>query len=438
MTEERVPPGPPSLSPTELRRARMRGHEFLADLAREYGDVVGYPFMLGRVYLLSHPSHIKDVLVTRSSTFERGPAQRDLNNVMGDGMITSVGELHKRERRLARPGMSRESIARYTPMAVDFASRARDRWTEGEVILVQEEMGHLTLSLITKAVFDVDLDQEKWWPLRDAMRVCLGALQQRSPTRALAATPAFNAAFSEVDANVYRLIDEHRESPKEDLLSMLISGHDPDGTGEPSINKLIRDEAVTLLAAGRETTTQAMTWSWYLLSQHPEAEAKLHQEIASVLDGRVPEYADLSEMRWARMVASEALRLYPPVYAFDRVAKEPVEIGGYDLPEGAIEWVSQWVLHHDPRFFDDPWEFRPERWAEDGPSHERYAYFPFGVGANQCYGEPFAWMSLTVSLAVIGAEWELDLAPGYEVEIEPLMTLAARGGMPMVPRRRQR
>lgn len=247
----------------------------------------------------------------------------------------------------------------------------------------------------------------------------------------------FKRARARLDATVYRLIAERRASgvTGSDVLSMMVAARDEEGDRTGMTDEQIRDEAMTLLLAGHETTANALTWSWYLLSLHESAERRLHAEVDAVLRGRVPSAADVAHLTYARAVIAESMRLFPPAYILGRRALEPYRIPGtdYELPRGTVVLVSQYLLHRDPRFWDRPEAFEPERWLDPDtrPERQRYAYFPFGAGPRICIGEHFAWMEATIVLTTIAQHWRLRLLPGHRVEPNPSITLPVRHGMPM-------
>jgi cytochrome P450 len=248
----------------------------------------------------------------------------------------------------------------------------------------------------------------------------------------------FERARARLDSTIYRIIAERRASGEDrgDLLSMLLLAQDED-TGGRMTDKQVRDEALTLFLAGHETTAQALTWTWYLLSQNPDCERKLHDEIDSVLGGRIPEFDDLPRLRYTEMVLTESMRLYPPAWAIGRKATAPFQLGGYEIPKGAILILSPYVTQRDPRFFPDPERFDPERWTpENADARPKFSYYPFGGGARLCIGERFAWMEGTLVLAAIAQQWRLRLAPRHRVEPLPLLTLRSKYGMKMTVERR--
>jgi len=255
----------------------------------------------------------------------------------------------------------------------------------------------------------------------------------------LPANRRFQIARERLDATIYRMIDEHRRAGKDkgDLLSMLLLAQDTEGDGGSMTDEQLRDEAMTIFLAGHETTANALTWTWYLLSQHPEVEAKFHAEIEEVVGDRLPVAEDVPRLRYTEMILAEAMRLYPPAWLIGRRALEDYEIAGKHVPARSLVLMSQYVTHHDSRWYPDPFRFDPERWrAEEKEKRPRFSYFPFGGGPRLCIGESFAWMEGALVLATIAQKWRLRVAPGHPVELLPLVTLRPKFGMRMLVERR--
>jgi cytochrome P450 len=309
-----------------------------------------------------------------------------------------------------------------------------------------DEMMRLTLAVVGKTLFDADVEREApeiGGALTEAFHAFgfavlpLGELLQRVPF--LPPVRRFNRARARLDATIYRIIDAHRADERAgrdrgDLLAMLMAADDdgPGGRGGGMTDRQLRDEAMTIFLAGHETTANALTWSWYLLSQHPEAEARLHAELDAVLGGRPPAPGDAARLPYTRAVLAESMRLYPPAWVIGRRATEPYTVRGETLPARTVVLVSQYVVHRDPRWWPDAEAFRPERWAAEAPERPKFAYFPFGAGTRVCIGEQFAWMEGVLLLATIAQRWRLRLAPGHPVAPQAIITLRPRHGMRMV------
>jgi cytochrome P450 len=318
-------------------------------------------------------------------------------------------------------------------------------WHDGEVRDVEQEMLALTMTIVGRTLFDADIESETP-EIREALTVFLDVfwtamlplawLLEGSP---LPAARRYRRARAAIDAVIYRLIEEHRAGgvDRGDLLSMLLLARDEGGDGGAMSDTQLRDEVLTLLFAGHETTALALTWAWYLLAQHPDVERRLHGELHRVLSGRLPRADDLPTLPYARMVLAETLRLYPPAWNVARRALEPVVLGGYEVPARALVMLSPYVTQHDPRFFPDPFRFDPERWTPEAEAaRPRFSYFPFGGGPRQCMGESFAWTEATLLLATIAQAWRLRLVPGHPVALKTTVTLRPKHGVRMVLEKR--
>jgi len=399
------------------------------------------------VYLLNHPDLVREVLVTRQSNFIKSRALQRARVLLGEGLLTSEGDFHKRQRRLVQPAFHRDRLAAYAAVMSDYAARLRDRWTDGSTLDVAAEMMRLTLAVVGKTLFSADVESEAS-EIGDALTTVLKMFNllmmpfseylEKLP---LPSMRRFEKARARLDATIYGLIEERRASSQDrgDLLSMLLLAQDEEDQGSGMTDKQVRDEALTLFLAGHETTANALTWTWYLLSQNPECERRLHQELDAALAGRAAQAADLPALRYTEMVFTEAMRLYPPAWAIGRMSIEPFELGGIEIAAGSIFIASPYVTHRDPRWFPDPERFDPERWTREArEDRPRFSYFPFGGGARVCIGERFAWMEGVLVLATLAQEWKLRLAPGQKVDTLPLITLRTKYGMKMVLEKRRR
>jgi cytochrome P450 len=363
--------------------------------------------------------------------------------LLGDGLLTSEGEHHRRQRRLVQPAFHRDRLAGYGAVMVERTAIVRDRWQPGQPFDVLQEMMRLTLAIVAKTLFSTDVDSEadeigvaltEVFSLFEIILMPFSEILEKLP---LPAVGRFKRARKRLDETIYRLIAERRENPRDtgDLLSMLLLACDDEGSGGMSDTQ-VRDEALTLFLAGHETTADALTWAWYLLSQNPQAESEFHAELDRVLDGRLPSFADLPQLRYTESVFAEALRLYPPAWGIGRRALEDFQVGDFLIPARSVVLMSPYVVHRDPRWFSDSLAFRPERWLTDDSSRPKFAYFPFGGGARVCIGERFAWMEGTLLLAAIGQRWRLRLEPGHRVETHARITLRPKHGMRMLAERR--
>jgi cytochrome P450 len=446
MTAVRLPPGPTSRIPASALLAFRRDPlGFLSRVGRDYGDLASWRAASIQFFFLNHPDLVKEVLVTRQAKFVKSRALQRARSFLGDGLLTVEGEQHRRERRLAQPAFHRERVASYAEAMVDLAERARDRWRDGERIDAAHEMMRLTLGVVGRTLFGADVEGEAE-DIGRAVTAILGhfdrlvmpfsELLDRLP---LPSNRRFERAAARLDETVYRMIAERRASPGDrgDLLSMLLAARDEEGDGTGMSDKQLRDECLTIFLAGHETTANSLTWTWYLLSHHPEVEARLHEEIDGVLGGRRPSFADLPRLSYAEAVLAEAMRLYPPAWAVGRQSTEDVPVGEYVVPANSIVLMSQYVMHRDPRFWPDPERFDPDRWTPEArATRPKFAYFPFGGGARGCIGESFAWMEGVLLLATLARRWRLELAPDARVEPQAVITLRPRYGMPMIAHER--
>jgi len=404
-------------------------------LQRDYGDIVTMRYYNFRVFFISHPDYIEQVLVTDNRKFIKGRILRKNKQLFGNGLLTSEGDFWLRQRRLAQPAFHRGRVASYADTMVRYASRIASEWRNGDERDIHAEMMRLTLSIVAKTLFDADVD-------REAKRVghALEAIMQlNSDFRKLILTPTWlptprkiraTIATAKLNRIVYRFIEERRASGVDngDLLSMLLAARDDDGSR--MTDRQLRDESITIFLAGHETTANALSWTWMLLAQNPNVESKLHEELDRVLGGREPTVEDLPNLRYTGQVITESMRLYPPAWGMARVAIDNTEIAGYPIPKGCGVSLAQWVVHRDPRWFDAPLEFRPERWEGDLLKRlPRFAYFPFGGGPRQCIGNNFAVMEASLLLATLAQQFRISLTPGREIIPAASITLRPKTGI---------
>ncbi|MGH9847761.1 MAG: cytochrome P450, partial [Blastocatellia bacterium] len=367
-----------------------------------------------------------------------GEGLQRAKRLLGEGLLTSESEFHLRQRRLAQPAFHRQRIAGYATTMVEFATKMRDQWRPGETRDIAREMMRLTLAIAGKTLFGADVTGEAD-EIGRALDVTMQAfnrltlpfsnLIERLP---LPSVRRFARAKERLDATIYRMIRERRASGEDqgDLLSMLVQARDEEGDGTGMTDEQLRDEAMTIFLAGHETTANALTWTWYLLSQYPAVEARLHAEIDEVSNGRLPTAEDFPRLKYAEMVLAESMRLYPPAWIIGRRALSDYSIDGYRIPAGSILLMSQYVVHHRAEYFPDPFRFDPERWTPEAKeSRPQFSYFPFGGGPRLCIGEQFAWMEGVLVLAAIAQRWRL-LATETP-RIHPLITLRPKGGLRM-------
>ena len=420
----------------EFRRAAP---QFLLKVAREHGDIAQLRLGPQTVYSIAHPDWIRDILVTHQTNFIKSRMLERAKVLLGEGLLTSEGELHKRQRRLSQPAFHRERLIGYGASMVDCAVHTRETWKSGATLDISREMNHLTLAIVARTLFSADVSGEAD-EIRSALTDVLGLFElvlspfsewfEKLP---LPSVRRFERARDRLDQTIYRLIAERRASGRDagDLLSMLLLAQTEEDGGMS--DKQVRDEALTLFLAGHETTANALSWTWYLLSQNPEPEARFHQEIDRVLAGRAPTVDDLPNLKFVEMVFAEAMRLYPPAWGIGRRNLTEYRVGDYLIPPRTVILMSPYVVHRDPRWFPDPERFDPDRFQPEAAAmRPKFSYFPFGGGARVCIGERFAWMEGVLLLATLGQKWRLRLAPNARVETRAMITLRPKYGMPMM------
>lgn len=436
----------PDLAISKLQGARSlrRDPIGLLERAAALGDVVRIPMPRYEVFLVDRPDLVWDVLSTSNRRFEKSPTLRaGAGLVLGRGLLTAEGELHRRQRRLIGPIFHHDRIAGYGEAMVRLTDLFAERWHEGDVVDVHEAMQRLTLAIVARTVFGTDLEAGETSEVAEAMEEVLAQFdRQFSPWLALTrrlplpANRRFGRAVATFDRVISRLIDQRRTAGTasgNDLLSLLLTA---DEDGRRMDDRQVRDEAVTLFLAGHETTANALTWTWWLLGRHPEKAARLHAEIDAAVGDRPPTVADVELLPWTAAVLSESLRLRPPAWAIGRTAIHEHRADGVRLPAGSVVVVSPWLLHHDPRWWIDADAFVPERWLETDPDRPRHAFLPFGGGPRMCIGEGFARMEAALVLATVARGWRLQPVDRAEPGLQPVITLRPRGPVPMRVTRR--
>ena len=410
-----------------------------------HGDIAHWRIGPQHLYLFSHPDLIRDVLVTNGRNFHKSRGLERAKRLLGNGLLTSEDEFHLRQRRLAQPAFHRQRIASYAVTMGEYATRTSERWLDGQTLDMHTEMMRLTLGIVARTLFDADVENEAA-EIGEALTTAFESFNfamlpfteylEKLP---LPSVRRFNAARDTLDRTIYRMIEERRRSreDKGDLLSMLLMATDTEGDGTGMSDLQLRDEALTIFLAGHETTANALTWTWYLLSQHPDVEGRLHAEIDAMLSGRVQTNEDMKSLPYTRMVFAESMRLYPPAWAIGRRALERFEARGFTIPRRSVVLMSQYIMHRDARFFPEPERFNPDRWkAEIAALRPKFSYFPFGGGNRVCIGEQFAWMEGILLIAALAQKWRMRLVPGHPVEVQPLITLRPKHGMRMILEKR--
>ncbi|WP_321473281.1 cytochrome P450 [uncultured Paludibaculum sp.] len=417
---------------------------FLQRMAEEQGDVARFPLGPQNVVLLRHPDDIRNVLVTYNQRFVKSRMLQRTRILLGDGLLTSEEPFHTRQRKLVQPAFYRDRLVRYAATMAEKAAAAGDRWHDGQTADLDQEMMRLTLAIVTATLFSTNVEQETA-EIGAAMSSILNMFNLlmlpfsewliRFPV--LHSARRFREARAKLDSVIYRIIHEHRRSQTDqgDLLSMLMDSRDDAGNGMN--DKELRDEALTLFIAGHETTAMALNWTWYLLAQNPDAERRFHEELDTVLGGRLPGYDDFPKLPVTESIFAESMRLYPPAWGIGRRAIAAHTVRGVEYPSGTIFAVSPWVTHRSPELWPNPERFDPDRFRPEARAAQpKFAYFPFGGGPRVCIGERFAWLEGVLVLAAIGQRWRFELDPSHKVEPLPLITLRPKDGIKVTIRRR--
>lgn len=476
------PPGPSSRLPLNLFFNFLRDPlTVLHNLSKEYGDISHFKFGGQHIYLINHPDYIKDVLVTYNNNFIKSRGLQLAKRVLGEGLLTSEGELHHSQRQLIQPIFQPDEISKYANIMTDYAQDISSLWNDDHhgTIDIHREFMHLTLAIVSKAFFNVSIEESETKEIDQYVttiieyfnraRIPFAGIIEKLP---LPNNMRFRHAKKQLDTIIYRIIDSHRRNsnsnhhhnkqdgsyPHKDLISLLLQGQidayisaneNNKSANKRNNNKIdniintnnkqqLRDNVTTIFLAGHETVANALTWTFYLLSQNPKEEKMLHNEVDSVLDDdnnddhRVPTVKDIPNLEYTERVFAESMRLYPPAWAIGRQAMNDCKIGDYVIPAGSSILMSQYLMHRDPRYFPEPERFDPERWnPQEKAKRPRFSYFPFGGGPRSCIGEPFAWMEGILVIATIARRWKMTIIPEHPVILQPLVTLRPKYGMQM-------
>jgi cytochrome P450 len=449
MMTGQYPPGPVSrfkglnLLPKFQQKNQL---SFITELARTYGDVVYIKMNSTRLYFLFHPDYIHQILVEEPHKVNKtGLQKKVMGEFTGNGLVNSDGDYWKGQRKLATPAFHTKRIKAYADVMIKHTDDAIQRWESGQQYDMAHEMMKLTLDIVSETLFGADMrgleDQ-----IGDSVTVTQGmANRKMAPGITLPRwlpTPQRQAevrAIKDLRDLIMGVIRTRRESEEDrgDLLSMLLMAADEDGNGRMS-DEQVYDEASTLFIAGHETTANAMAWTLYLLSGNPDAQARLIEEVDTVLQGRTPTLEDLRQLKYTDMVLKESMRLHPPAWGMVRAAVEDITVGGYTIPAGSTVMFSQHVTHRDPRWFAEPERFIPERFAEGWEKNTpKYAYFPFGAGPRFCIGQSFAQMEAQLILAMLIQRCQFTLVPGQEIVAQPFIAQRPRDGVKMIVSQRE-
>jgi cytochrome P450 len=423
-------------------------------LHRTFGNIAHYRFMGTPIVFLNDPDYIREVLVTQASSFVKERTVKRMKVLLGEGLITSDDPIHIRQRRIAAPAFHRQRIAAYADQIVAIAAAQRDRWQPGQVIDIAAASMALSLEIVARTLFDAEVTDDIR-RINDEVNTVMGLYNF------LVAFPKlewfinlpipgilkFRRSKARLDAVVDRLVAERRREmaagapDKGDLLHMLLTSTDDQADAQGRHTGMsddqIRDEVLTIFLAGYETVANALTWTWYLLSQHPEIAATMHAELDAVLAGRLATLADYPQLRYTEQVFAESMRLYPPAWAMGRMSTKEIKLGPYTLPVGSHVFFSQYIMGRSPEYFPDPLRFDPDRFTPEAKAaRAKYTYFPFGGGSRQCIGEAFAWMEGTLALATLAQRWQPRFVPTYPIVLQPKITLRPRDPvmMAMEPR----
>ena len=444
MAKGRFPPGPPDISGNPIRQYLMY-RSFLEDPLKrvsewvaKYGDVIHYKSGSRHQYMIANPDMIREILVRQSHIFIKGPdytnEETGLARFMGRGLVTSNGEFWKRQRRLVAPAFHTQRITAYADTMVDYTLERMSAWRDGDVLDVDEEMMLLTLMIVGRTLFDADASTTA-----NQVKKAVDVVQKASNTATL--LPAWvptplrirsRRARDMLDKIVYGFINQRRKTGEDrgDLLSMLLLSEDDDG--ERMTDLQVRDEAVTLFLAGHETTANTLNWTFWLLAQYPQVEARLHHELDTVLAGNTPTLEDLRRLPYTEMVIKESMRLMPAVWSIGRVNREATEVMGYPFPQRSGAQILIYCVHRHSDIWENPNEFVPERWADERINEiPKYAYLPFGGGPRICIGNGFATMEANLLLATIAQRFQMRLIEGVKIVPQPFITMFPRDGLPM-------
>ncbi len=439
---------PEQISPPTVKTDLFGGHfrsfrkdppGFLTRLSR-LGDVSA--FRLGKIpaFFINHPDLIRDMLVTSHSKFMKGRALQRAKGLLGEGLLTSEKEFHLRQRRMIQPAFHRNRINDYARSMIEFGEKMAGEWRDGDVRDIDKEMMRLTLQIVGKTLFNANVEDDAN-EVGKAMTTIVSMFNflllpyseilERLP---LPPIKRLKNARRTLDEVIYRIIETRRASGEDagDLLSMLLLAQDEE-TGGAMTDKQIRDECLTLFLAGHETTANALTWTFYLLSQNPEAEKKFHAEITEALGNREITPEDYPRLKFTEQILAESMRIFPPAWAIGRIATEEHEFSGFKIPRKALVLASPFVMHHDARFWENAEEFIPERWEKVSVKEagNKFIYLPFSKGIRSCIGESFAWMEGVLLLAALGRKWRLSLASQQKIGLQAMVTLRPKYGMKM-------
>ncbi len=407
---------------------------------REHGDLVCFRFAWLKYYLLADAAAAHHVLVENAKSYHKSPNYQGLKVMLGQGLLTSEGELWRRQRKLAQPAFHRESLKSFADSMVESTEHMLERWPPqaGGVFDLHAEMMRLTFRIVGKTLLGADLEADAK-DFGEALNVGLKWANEyvESVVRLPPWVPTpnnlrFRKAQRVIESVVRRVVEERRKQaePKRDLLGMLMAAQD-ETSGEGMSDRQLMDELLTITLAGHETTANALSFAFYLMASHPDVASRAREEARAVLGDRAPALGDLPAMPYIKAVIEETMRLYPPAWVVERFSLEQDEVGSYTIPKGSIVAVSPYALHRNPRYFPEPERFDPTRFLEPDPARPKLAYMPFGGGPRFCIGNAFAMMEMQLIVPMVLARFELALEPGFELELDPSVTLRPADGIRM-------
>ena len=418
---------------------RRRPTEFLEEAAN-LGDVTRFKLGGQFAFFLNHPDLIRDLLVVSADKFIKGRALQRSKRLLGEGLLTSEGAAHLRQRRMIQPAFHRQRIAEYAKAMVFYGEQMAGVWKDGETLDIDREMMRLTLQIVGKTLFNSDVNDEadqvgkSMTTLIELFNYLMIPFSEWLEKLPLPQSRRFNHARDTLNSIIYKIINERRASGEDagDLLSMLLMAQDEE-TGNGMTDEQIRDECLTLFLAGHETTANALTFTFYLLSQNPQVAENLHKELDEVLSGRSPSIEDYSKLKYTEAVLAETMRLYPPAWAIGRLAIEDHEFSGFEIPKKSLVLISPYITQRDARFWENADNFIPERWFSQSVKEagQKFIYFPFSRGVRSCIGESFAWTEGVLLIAILAQKWNFCLMPEQKIALNPLMTLRPKYGMKM-------
>ncbi|MDX1696616.1 MAG: cytochrome P450 [Ketobacteraceae bacterium] len=442
-----LPPGPPPRASGLISSLRYYLNfirdpvAFIGERFSQYGDIYCARNPDGNLFVLKHPDHIREVLLTRADDFSKTHTAFDsLNQVLGDALLTSDGENWKRQRRMVQPAFTRRQMSGYADLMTSEISRTLEAWQPGMEVDIGRQMVDLTLRIVCNTLFSYQVSSESD-QVADAMQTFNNAMAAPNILPEWVPTPGkfhVKKAIELLDGIIYDIIEQRRSAPEsadqpQDLLQRLVTAVDSEGSNDQLSAKEIRDQLMTLFLAGHETTSHALTWTWYLLAKNPDVETRLHLELDQVLGDRTPGYSDLASLPYTDQIIKESMRLYPPAYVLPRRARCDTEVAGYKVPKGSELIIWLYMTHHDSRWYPEPERFMPERFAPDEvEKRPKLSYLPFGGGPRSCIGAEFAMVEARLILATIAQSYRLRLVSTDKVEPKPRITLAPKNRVRMV------